>query len=209
MRRPSRRLTILDAVALVAATALGFAFTHALWDALLREYFYEPQSGWTVGAALAKAPLSLLVLIPLLMAWTFTLVPLRLLQPRPPLRRLLRQPGLAASGAAILAMAVTHLGFLAQCAVGLIVMGEFTAISASSASDYFFIQIAPSTVPIACAILTAWMILAITRMGRPEPSWIDRTGQILGVLWIATAVCQWWYGVTGELAVPWNIAGPP
>jgi hypothetical protein len=208
MRQPSRRLTILDAVALVAATALGFGFTRALWDALRQEYFYKPQSGWTLEATLAKAPLSLLVLVPLLMTWTLTLVLLRALQPRPPLRCLPLQPGLAASGAAFFAIAVTHLGFLARCAVGLIVEGEFFyAVAATSAEDYFFIQIAPSIVTTACAIMSAWVMLAITRLGRPEASWIDRTGRILGVLWIAAAVCQWWYDVTRELSVPWHIAG--
>src|SRR4051812_23732853 len=99
MRPPSRRLTILDAVALVAATAIGFGFTRALWDALRGDYFYKPMSGWTLAATLAKAPLSVLVLIPLLLTWTFTLVLLRVLQPRPSLRRLPLQPGLAACGA--------------------------------------------------------------------------------------------------------------
>src|SRR5262249_30562253 len=160
---------------------------------LRREYFYQPRSGWTLAATLAKAPLSLLVLIPLLVTWTFTIVLLRCLQPRPHLRRLPRQPGLAACGATILALGVTHLGFLAQCAVGLIVMGQVLAIPWTSAPDYFFLQIAPSTVPIACAILAAWLILAVTGMRRPEPTWIDRTGRILGVLWIAAAICQWWF----------------
>jgi hypothetical protein len=34
------------------------------------------------------------------------------------------------------------------------------------------------------AVAAAWMALLLTGRWRAEPSWIDRAGRILGVLWI-------------------------
>ncbi len=201
-----RRLTVLDLVTLVAASAVGLGVTRTLWDFFLGEYFYRPISGWTTVAVFARAPETVLVLIPLATTWTFTLPLLRLRRPRPPLRRLPLQPGTAAWGAAILVLAVTQLGFLSKCAVEVFVTGA-TDFAVRSFSDFFLIEITPSTGLIACAILTAWMMLAVTGLGRPERSWIDRMGRVLGVLWIATAACQWWYNVTAFLPVDWQILG--
>jgi hypothetical protein len=202
-----RCLTLLDAMILVAATAVGLSLTGLLWDSMLGEYFYRPVSGWTSKAILAKAPLTVLLFLPLLTAWSFALLLLRLRRPRPRLNRLALQPGTAACGAAILVIAMTHVGLLARWVVEVIVMGEVMFHRADSLDDYFFIQFAPSTTSIACSVAAAWVLLAAVQLGRPEPSWIDRTGLVLGVMWIAAALCQWWYDVSGGLAVDWHIGG--
>ncbi len=35
-------------------------------------------------------------------------------------------------------------------------------------------------------VVLAWVVLAASRQWQAEPSWIDRAGRALGVLWIAT-----------------------
>jgi hypothetical protein len=49
-----------------------------------------------------------------------------------------------------------------------------------------------ATARTAVALAVVWLILAASRRFRPEPSWIDRLGRVLGVLWITVAVCRGW-----------------
>jgi hypothetical protein len=41
------------------------------------------------------------------------------------------------------------------------------------------------------AVLVTWALLALSRRGRPERSWIDRAGCVLGVTWMLTAFLFW------------------
>jgi hypothetical protein len=43
---------------------------------------------------------------------------------------------------------------------------------------------------IACAILGAWLTLILTGCGRPERSWIDRFGRVVGFSWIALSLAH-------------------
>ena len=99
-RRPRRTFTLLDAIVLVAATALGFAWVRSNW------YFEEIHGlmHW-----LQEAPG---MLGPLLVVWTIATVVLRLVPPRPPLRRLVLQPGFAACGSVAFAFMIQALGYL-------------------------------------------------------------------------------------------------
>ena len=59
-----------------------------------------------------------------------------------------------------------------------------------------FVERNPSPVPlvpseIGCAVLVAWTIQAIGGRWRPEPSWIDRAGRLLGAFWIMTTPFSW------------------
>ena len=38
----------------------------------------------------------------------------------------------------------------------------------------------------AATVLVAWLFLGVARKWQSEPSWIDRTGRGLGVLWLGT-----------------------
>jgi hypothetical protein len=38
------------------------------------------------------------------------------------------------------------------------------------------------------AVIVAWSVLWANRRWRPEPSWIDRTGRLLGVYWVGLAL---------------------
>jgi hypothetical protein len=43
-------------------------------------------------------------------------------------------------------------------------------------------------VDVGFAILGGWVALVLSGRWRPEPSWIDRAGRIIGVTWIAAVV---------------------
>ena len=117
------------------------------------------------------------LMIPLAAMWTLALIPMRLLGPRPRFRRLARQPGLVAAGAASATFALIAL-------VALVALLE-AEMGASTAFDSV-LDIAAYLVPmlVGWTVAVAWMTLLIGRRWRAESSWIDRLGRIAGVFWI-------------------------
>src|SRR5258707_28670 len=102
-----RNFSIFDALILVAVTAVGFAwwrglepfgFFHGSLDAI--------SLAGSLRGRLYRASWGLLELYPLVVAWTFGWLLLRLRSPRPKLRRMARQPGFAAECAVLAALAV-------------------------------------------------------------------------------------------------------
>jgi hypothetical protein len=179
MSRPPRRtFTLLDAIVLVAATAAGFAWVRSGWDF---ETFEGPKD-W-LGAVRE-------MLAPLLMTWTVAVVVLRLFPPRPRLRRLALQPGAAACGSVILTFAMESLRYfvwafagrrgipwhLFQNGGGL---GRELCDNAFNGGSYH------------CQVAAVWGLLLLSRRCRPEPSWIDRVGRVIGLIWILLAVWFW------------------
>jgi hypothetical protein len=103
-----RRFTILDGMILVAAVAGGFALRRAVEDALARHAYnadfndfsqFHSLVYWIIEAG-----------FPFLAALAPAVFILRLRRPRPRWRRLIRQPGMAASCAALFPIATTMVG---------------------------------------------------------------------------------------------------
>jgi hypothetical protein len=188
MQGPSSRpFNLLDAIILVAATALGFAGMR-----LCREI--------GIPYAYAERPIfrGFYTVSPLLAAWTVAVPFLALRGPRPRLRRLARQPGLAACvSAALVIVAEIAFPFLRYLVAPpgwrvysdrlheiLQIMAR--VIPAKNGYDYFFALL---WVRIAgYAVAAAWIILALSGGSRSQPSWIDRLGRILGTFWIVGSV---------------------
>ncbi len=92
----------------------------------------------------------------------------RLRRPRPAFPGLVCQPGLVASAALCLATIIEV--------------------------DVAFLQLA--TVPFlleaalpGAMVVASWAILALSGRWHPEASWVDRSGRLVGVFWIATIPC--------------------
>jgi len=107
--RPNRGLTLIDAMILVAATALGLGLTRHLSP---EQYTlpYDPMgprsgSPWTAKDravwAVETARARYYYLMPLISTWTVTVLTLRVRPPRTRLARLLRQPGFVAATSAL------------------------------------------------------------------------------------------------------------
>lgn len=175
-----RRFTLSDAMVLIAATALGLAWTAPAWPELNRA---------TRGLAWSWAwfrDIGILVLasaLPCLLTWTAALTLLRIRRPRPSWRRASRQPGMTASLAVMLAT-LTFFPFV----LALIVAQYRRAnVGISIWRDIMtgMIEVLAVTTPVVgFVVLIAWTMLAIQRQWRCEASWIDRAGRILGALWI-------------------------
>ncbi len=209
MRSPEpRRCTLLDAMALVAATAIGFALARTYSLVLvgneLTRFPAVPRVLLTIWAYI-------LATLPVPAMWSIALFGLSLRRPRPDLRRLVRQPGFVASGAVTLVCAIRLVGFLTLVVrtlgnrfymLSLSVFDAFTVtvpypgpvnVATIHNSAYF----AASAFGISTAVAAAWLLLAVSGRWRSEPGWLDRLGRGLGAYWIAIIPfsCWWDYHV--------------
>jgi hypothetical protein len=152
--------TILDIMALAAAFALGYMSALALW---------ERSVAWPVlnGVSVVALPM------------TWTLVPLRVIGPRPSRRRRFDPPGLAAC------LAVSAASLLNSWYAW-----EVAFIGPSVSQDVFSLVAlrVVEPLPLATAVVATWSVLIFNRRWRPEPSWIDRLGRCLGIYWLAAGL---------------------
>jgi hypothetical protein len=167
-RPQSRPFTLGDAMILLLALSLGLALARAgivfLWNYIRSVPLVQFR---TLVVALAL----LRTLNTLLLNFLFFLLPafliLRLKRPRAPLRSLILQPGFAAC-AAVLAVFIASLPFVLLAPAGL--AGQVIEIGGQ--------------ILLVVAVPLVWVTLIVTHRWNPEPSWIDRLGRILGVLWM-------------------------
>lgn len=151
---PKRRFTLLDAMFLVAATAIALAASRASVPEV-RRMEREIAGAWTCLATLSWAVLCL-----------------RLKRPRPDLRRLMSRPGHATCVAASLTTVLT----VVLCAIAYI-KGELSGNSGFRFSDAPVIG-AVATAP---AVMASWLLMALSGRWRLEIDWIGRLGRFLAV----------------------------
>ena len=214
--KAGRNFTIFDALVLMAATAVGMAGSRSLlflggWLELER-----PGDGWSFDRALFALARAVWLSQSCLLAWTLALLALRCRQPRPPLRRLALQPGTVVCIATVLGMAEGTLELLARWALCWVIKREdwwrlntdLNQWDSVPLGAWFRIHdwVITRSEYIAFGIVLAWIVLALSRRCRPEPSWLDRAGRILGLLWITAAVGSWYLGEVNSLDL---IAGAP
>jgi hypothetical protein len=166
-----RRFTISDAIILVAATAIGLSQVRGI----LGELGTFNRSTWKLEQHLYALKL-FAVAVPILTAWTVAFLLLRLRRPRPGLRRLVRQPGMAACYAVLVPLLI----ILAYAVTISLFTGESMYQPDTSFKPLFY-----NSEAMASAVLGAWLLLWLGGLGRAEPGWIDRMGRTIGVLWIA------------------------
>lgn len=169
------RFGLLDMMVLVLAFGPVFLILRERYD-----FYREPSSQSlyrTVGIILAVANAILMGL-----TLAFTAFVLRRL--RAGSRAVLRRPGPAACVAASAAMvvmttriSVKYYAMLAKS--GLVDSFEVSVVYSGLVGDY---------IRIGFAVLGAWLALLMTRGWRPEPSWLDRGGRMLGWGWLSIAL---------------------
>jgi hypothetical protein len=200
----SRRCTLLDVMALIAATAIGFylvrTYSLNVLNRDLTHYSFIPRLLLTIWAAI-------LAVLPVPILWSIALFGLRLRRPRPALRRLVREPGFVAAGAVTLVVAVRLAGFLVLIArtFGRTTLGALYDVWAMSffrgpigvATLYNSAYFASSAIGTSMAVAAVWLLLAASGRWRSEPGWLDGLGRVLGTFWIAIIPfsCWWDYHV--------------
>jgi len=161
LRSEGRRMTVADLVILAAALLFGAWMVRA-WSSQDIEPWWYTEDGWATAASLVALNLSGALLF------------IRLMRPRPPLARICRQPGFQAS--------------LAVCVRLLLeVFSRFGLAWREGDVPAFvvFFNIASRTLDLVGPVVaTVWVALELSGRWRPEQSWIDRAGRLLGCAWI-------------------------
>jgi hypothetical protein len=125
----------------------------------------------------------LVLLSPLFISLAVALMTSGLLPPRSRLSELCRRPGFTACWVTTLVMAIDAVVMVAMNPDSLTSFDKFTLCFNFG---YFW----PTTGQIGFGVLIAWTTLALAGCWRPEPSWIDRTGRVLGIVWIVAFVAD-------------------
>jgi hypothetical protein len=198
-----RQLLVADALTLTAATAVGLAGTRHVWEWCADSSFWSLDEGWSVGATFRRLTILVVILLPGLAAGTVAVLVAISTPPRPSRDRIALQPGSAACGVALLALTAEALGQAATLLYFEAWKGCLgTTWQVSGFAKWFHMHVLlPASHPISFAVIAAWAILLLSRRARPEPSWIDRTGRALGIIWIAVAFLFWFnrYFLDGRL----------
>ncbi len=101
------------------------------------------------------------------------------------LRRALRRPGTIAGCAMLVSLIFSSLDWV-------LYRGRY-ALGWAPDADWFdanYVWEHEGRPGIAIAVAVAWSVLVLARRWRPEPTWVDRTGRVLGSFWIGTLVYQ-------------------
>jgi hypothetical protein len=199
-RQPERRFSLLDAMILIAATAVGLAIARR-WTQLadVTRLFLSPDEGPL--PVLASLTRRIVLSWPVVAMWTLALVALRLRRPRPRGRRLFAPAGVVA------------------CLVAAVVMGlEFAQVvfietedwiqyphprhTAARWGEFEYRAIhTTATTSIGMAVAAAWVALALARRWRSERSWIDGAGRVVGSLWILLLLLRFHLRMNSHLNV--------
>jgi hypothetical protein len=190
--KPARRFGLIDAMILVAATAAGLAWGRT--DLVATVHAQVIPTGVVFSNSMRTRPVNFADrlytfrrgALHLLGCWTLAVLIVRLRSPRPRRVRLICQPGtLAVATATAYAVAVAA-GFL----LAFLIRAKYKP----AWSDYTAQAIDLNGT--AKAIAAAWLILALSGRWRPERTWVDRLGCLIGLAWIALDtvgnVFDWW-----------------
>ena len=180
---PCRPFTLQDVMILVAAAAVGsLGVRYRLFDpagslGMALQASLRPKSpGWlandyeVAGFALMLSSVAVLVL--------------RARRPRPSIPRVMRQPGTVAC---FMVVANTWLGDLnwvvARLAAG-------TPHEFRSVGEEIWSRLSPEFPDYRSSylVVTAWVVLYLGRLARPEPGWVDRSGRVVGWAWIVWGI---------------------
>jgi hypothetical protein len=189
----ARRFGITDLMGLVLAVACGLAIARC--SSIVRADF-ESTSGSPFKSLLVRCAnlgdetaVALMLLTPV----TVILTVLRLHRNRTDFRRLMREPGFVACLAFGLGAIVTLTKYLlhevvirwAMPEIHAMRIGQSRAILSRFASGW-----GPFSSVAGLVVLASWTILWLGGRWRPEPTWVDRAGRVLGIVWIAMIPVQ-------------------
>jgi len=178
----SRKFTLFDAMVLIAATAIPL-----LPLRLFLAAYSGVSSGSYLGQVVELGLVANALLCPMAISLSVALWVLRLRQPRPGLPRVFRQPGMAACTATLVFLSV----FLTSTLISLFLSYFAGVVNSTHMFMHFNFVVWLLIVPlclVGISVLAVWIVLWSIGAWRPEPSWIDRAGRVLGIYWVANSV---------------------
>jgi hypothetical protein len=169
-----RRFTLADAMTVIAATAVAL---------LAHRLYHENADRFPAYAHVSVVWYWAIEIGPFLFAGATVLLVLRFRRPRPLATEVFRQPGTVACLTLVACTSVSAgLGIVRRVVVA------WVSLRPRDPVEYYLLNIVYN----GHAVALAWLVLALARVWRPEPSWIDRAGRAFGalmiLLWIVTMV---------------------
>jgi hypothetical protein len=173
-----RRFTLVDAIVLIAAMAVALVpIRYFLTPDLLEA---RPTS-WSLSSIWEFTLGWHWIATPFLVTWSLAVWVLRFRQPRPRLRRLFRQPGMAATTAILFSFALTGTKLFGLFGIHFLANSSGLADWHNLAPELFFMYSMRYLNVLCDAVLSVWMLLWLAGAWRSEASWVDRFGRGLGV----------------------------
>jgi hypothetical protein len=173
MNQPSTpiKFSLLDAMFLVGVTAVGLA-----WNRFSMKDFNTYNYPWNrISLNIKYFNYAMWVLVPHLALWSLAILAIGLLRGRHRFSELVRRPGLAACGAAALAIAFDAAWYV-----------PFKIAHPNGILPGIAILRYVDTVSF--AIAGAWLVLTAGALWEAEAHWHDRVGRALGVAWLLVTV---------------------
>jgi hypothetical protein len=178
--KPRRRFNMADAMVMIAATAIAFAFVQFQglpW--ILAEKWFPPDDG--ILRPPEDGDLAALI-SSFLIPWTVALFFLRLNRPRPSRRHLFMRPGFVACAIASAMMVFLCLDEYRQFVFA------YRSLMAPNVQHLVALNY---RISVSFATAALWVLMAACGRWHAEPSWIDRAGRAVGTLWIILIPIRW------------------
>ncbi len=190
---PPRRFTLLDAMALVGAVAVGLGLSRE-WARCAAEIgsFSSRliQPSWSTEAAGG-----IVRFWPVVAVVSPTLLILRARRPRPSRLRRFASPGVAACSAATIVIALEGLARSLVAILGPVYLGFRPMVPFDRLNFTMAALGAFSSMTVGFGVAAVWGTMALARRWRPDADWIDRTGRVVGWLWIALIPIRFYLNV--------------
>lgn len=176
-----RRFTISDFMILIVIFAVWFFYIRWFFES--NRYIVRPRhrmyaNYWGV-------------FLSLLFWSSVALLILRMRKPRASVLRISRQPGFAACVAVVVCFLTHNLVYGVNALVTLSRLPDRGTMPRLQNITRNMIDGALSTYEVASGIMLLWFYLAVSGRWRAEPSWIDRSGRLVGILWLIALVLNW------------------
>jgi hypothetical protein len=191
----TRPFGLVDAMILVVAVAAGLLVNRV---DLLTLYF---ASRWSNSDAYYRIEYALWLVLPHVVSMTVALVAMRIRQPRPPFRRLARQPGAVACMVASATLLLIACWIISAAATNRVI--EFSqsvtrlpgrgghGTGGALGRPFSGRTLTVYADRVGFAVAGAWLSLLLAGSWRPEPTWIDRFGRAIAWLWFISTVVLW------------------
>ena len=174
----ARRFGLLDGMVLIAAFAACWMVprtfkallspeTYKIYD--VRQYAQIVSACWLMAASVSLALLTAIV-------------------PKPAGRERFRRPG----AMAMVLVSLTWAFDLVQTGVQDLMLQVTTGTSFSDGAFWpLFGPIYDASYRAGLAVLAGWVTLALVGVGRPSSDWLDRSGRVLGWIWVVWGALAW------------------
>jgi hypothetical protein len=186
-----RPFGLTDAMILVVAAVAALSVNRLNWPGFVQRWRHPVDAHDSIEHILD-------LVMPHLAAGTIALLVIRLRSPRPPCRRLARQPGTVACmvGLAVLLAIACWLGMTAVTGRVPEFSEHATRAGGHSAGSFPLFPFSGRSLVaygdrIGFAVAGAWLSLWLSGRWRAEPTWIDRLGRTVGWLWLLIAAVLW------------------